>query len=163
MQINAKKKILLVSGMEQEPGNIREMVPDTDLIVIQSYGSSISPFGDLMRDLIIAVYQEGVDEIFVVVANKGRKGESSFEMLKKLSENKAFRDKIQTLDYLFKNCMPEFPESSLMEWLAGDKETGNGGQSNADIIRNHPLIPSHIKVTELMINKNNKKAEAYRV
>ena len=141
----AEKKVLVVLGTA--------LVPDTNqenIITIQSYGSVISPFGDTMRDIIIAVYQENVDEIFVVSA---KEDSSRMEFLKKIFENSELQGKLKTLNYLFENCMPEFPEGSIRGWLLGGDFSSNGGQNGIDVIRNHPLMPSHVKVTELPINQ----------
>ena len=116
---------------------------------------SFQPFGDLMRDIIVAVYQENVEEIFVVATKDDQK--NTGDILNKIYENKELQEKIQTLDYLFKNCMPEFPEGSISEWLEGSKTLTDGVQNNVNVIRHHPLMPSHVKVTELFIDKENEK------
>ncbi|GHI00196.1 carbonic anhydrase [Neobacillus kokaensis] len=156
MSKNEKKKVLFVSGMGHKKEELIKQIGEQNnenIIIIESYGSVIAPFGEIMRNIIIAAYQENVDEIFVA-AIKSHQNDVD-ETLKKVSENKTLQDKIQTLDYLFKNCMPEFPENNIKAWIGGVKDLSKGGQTSIDIIRNHPLMPSHVKVTELLINEEN--------
>ncbi|TCS84007.1 hypothetical protein [Tepidibacillus fermentans] len=106
-----------------------------------------------MRDIIIAVYQENVEEIFVVGTKDGQKNTVDIQdLLNKIYEKDGLKEKIQTLDYLFKNSMPEFPGGNLSEWLEGSKTLTEGIQNSVNIIRDHPLMPSHVKVHGLFVN-----------
>jgi carbonic anhydrase len=108
-----------------------------------------------MRDIIVAVYQENVEEIFVVATKDEQK--NTRDILNKIYENKELRKKIQTLDYLFKSGMPEFPEGNIREWLEGSKTLTNDGLNSVNVIRHHPLMPSDVKVKELFFDKENEK------
>lgn len=164
MNMNEKKKVLFVMGMEHSPESIIEKMSSLEpnnILVLQSYGPSIAPFSDLMRDIILAVYRENVEEIFVALPTANRK--NARETLKKIYNNKELQDKIQTLDYLFKNSMPEHSKGSIREWLEGGNEApSNRIQNNADVIRNHPLMPANVKVTELLIESENLSKVAAR-
>ncbi len=147
------RKVLFVMGMEQSPKSIlKEMdrLQTDHILVLQSYGPDFSPFSDIMRDIILAVYQENVEEIVVAVPTAERKNER--ETLKQLYENKELQEKIKTLDYLFENCMPEFPKCSVREWLEGNEASADNRQNYAEVIRNHPLMPSNVNVTECKID-----------
>jgi carbonic anhydrase len=146
MNIDENKKVLIVVGMEQNPERVMEKLQGyqaKNIFILPCYGSAISPFGDLMRSIILAVYQEKVEEIFVSVSTEDHKN----DILKKIYENKNLQEKMQTLDYLFKNCMPEFPAGSIKDWLEGSDSM----QTIVNVIRNHPLMPADVKVTELLI------------
>ncbi len=86
------------------------------MLTIHSYDSVIvHPYGDIMRSIIIAIYQENVKEIFVVgIEDK----ETSSVNLQ--TQRDFIKDNIE-LDYLFKNCMPEFSSGSLNQWLSAQK------------------------------------------
>ena len=147
-----KKKVLFVIGMDHKMEHLIKQTTNINpenIMILQSYEPVISPFGDLMRDIIIAVYQENVEEIFVVATKDNQT--NTGDILNKIYKNKELQEKIQTLDYLFKNCKPEFPEGSISEWLEGSKTSTDGIQNNVNVIRHHPLMPSHVKVTELFI------------
>ncbi|MFE5130476.1 carbonic anhydrase, partial [Bacillus mobilis] len=61
------------------------------------------------------------------------------------------------IDYLFKNCMPEFSSGSLNAWLSGQENVGENIEKSIDMIRNHPLVPSDIKVHGFMIDRTGEK------
>ncbi|WP_042454077.1 hypothetical protein [Neobacillus dielmonensis] len=156
MNRDENKKVLFVIGMEQSSENLLKDKSNLDhdhMIVLQSYGAVLEPFSELMRDIILAVYEENVEEIFVAVPNVEVK--SIRETIKKIVDNKELKEKIQTLDYLFQNCMPEYPNGSVRGWLEGNQASNNGTKSAAEVIRNHPLIPSNVKVTELSVGSIN--------
>jgi carbonic anhydrase len=154
MNLDKNQKALFLTDIEtglesilQEVTNIRA----ENMLTIQSYDSVIShPYGDIMRSVIIAIYQENVKEIFVVGTKDKRTATVNV-----LTQLDSIKDKIQTLDYLFQNCIPEFSGGTVDGWLNG-KETGSDNiVKSVDSIRHHPLVPSHVKVRGLIINNNN--------
>jgi carbonic anhydrase len=153
--MDEKKKVLFVIGMEQVPESIIKKLTSLqqNILILHVFGPTISPFDDFMRDIIIAVYQENVEEIFVTVAKDDSK--NNRDIFKKISENKGFREKLQTLDYLFESYIPEFPKVSIREWLEGDTTSSNRIQNIVNVIRNHPLMPSDVKVTEFLIENED--------
>ncbi|MBT2653651.1 carbonic anhydrase [Bacillus sp. ISL-18] len=159
MSRDEKKKVLFVIGMEQKFERfIKEEanVNPENMIILQTYQPVVlHPFDDLMRDIIIAVYRDNVEEIVVVSTNDYQK--NTGDILNNIYINKELQDKIQTLDYLFKNCMPEFPEGTVSVWLQGSKTLTDSLQKTVNIIRNHPLLPSDVKVQELYIDQGNEK------
>ncbi|MGP7816583.1 carbonic anhydrase [Niallia sp. 01092] len=157
MHIDKKKKVLYLIGIEHNLDHLMKLetnINPENIIILQSYNPVISQsFGDIMRDIIVAVYQEKVEKIFVVAAKDDQR--NTEDIFNIISENKGLQEKIQTLDYLSKYCTPEFPEGSIMEWLEGSKTVTDGVQNSVNIIRRHPLMPSHVKVQGLIINKEN--------
>lgn len=159
MYNDEKKKVLLVVGMDQNLESVtKEMnnLQANNILILQSYGPDILPFGELMRDIIITVYQENVEEIIVAVPKD--RPNNTRDIIKKIYENIEFQGKIQTLDYLFKNCMSEYPKDSITEWLEGSEGSSNSMQNSVDVIRNHPLMPSNVKITGLLI-ENEKQSK----
>ncbi|WP_318504114.1 carbonic anhydrase [Bacillus sp. T3] len=158
MNLEEQKKVLFVIGMEHNLETIikqnMNINPESSLFIHRDRPEALEPFGNLMRDIIISVYMENVEEIYLVSTQDEKKKEKS--ILNKIYEKIESQEEIQTLDYLFKNCMPEFPDSNLIEWLEGS-QTLTDVQKRIDVIRNHPLMPSNIKVTELFIHQENKK------
>jgi carbonic anhydrase len=156
---NEKKKVLFLTGMERHLGCFIKKKTNIDpenIIILQSYRPVISqPFGDLMRDIIVAVYQENVEEIVVVATKDDQK--NTGDILNKIGNNKELQEKILTLDYLFENCKPEFPEGNIGKWLEGGNTSADDVRNSVHVIRNHPLMPSNVKVTELWIDYENEK------
>lgn len=162
MNLNKNKKALLLtdieSGLEPLLQQVTNIQPE-NMLTIQSYGTVIShPYGDIMRSVIIAIYQENVEEIFVV-GTKDKKAatvhvQTQFESMK---------NKIQTLDYLFQNCMPEFSGGTVDEWLNGNENIIDSIEKSVDVIRHHPLVPSYVKVCGLIVNNKEGKSSIVEV
>ncbi len=157
MDLNKNKKALFLTDIEnglkpilQEVTNIRA----ENMLTLQSYGTLIShPYGDIMRSVIIAIYQENVEEIFVVGTKDKRTA----------TVNVPMKDKIQTLEYLFQNCMPEFSGGTVDEWLNGNENIIDSIEKSVDIIRHHPLVPSYVKVCGLIVNNKDGKSSIVEV
>lgn len=149
MKRDEQKKVLFVVGIEHKLETLikqrMNIDPESILFIHHDRPEDLEPFGNLMRDIIVAVYMENVEEIYLVSSNADKKNEGV--ILDKIYERLGSEEEIQTLDYLFKNCMPEFPNRNLREWLEGSKSKTD--REAADFIRNHPLIPSDVKVTNI--------------
>lgn len=152
MNVDTNQKVLFLMDMDnglesilQEVTNIR---PE-NMLTIQCHGPVIShPYGDIMRAIIIAIYQENVEEIFVV--DTKNKWTASVNLLTQLD---SMKEKIQTLDYLFQNNRPEFSSDTVIDWLIG-KENDHI-ENCINIIHHHPLVPSNVKVRGLIVNKKD--------
>jgi carbonic anhydrase len=159
MYIDEKKKVLFVIGMETELDSfIKKKVninPENSMI-LQSYGPVISqPFGDLMRDIIISVYQENMDEVVVVASKEVQKNDG--DILNKIVEKKELQENIQMINYLLENGESPYPEGTISEWIEGGKTLTEDVQNSVNVIRNHPLMPPHVKVRGIFIEKENDK------
>jgi carbonic anhydrase len=156
MNLDKNQKVLFLTDIEnglesilQEMTNIRA----ENMLTIQSYDSVIShPYGDIMRSVIIAIYQENVKEIFVVGTKDKRAATVNV-----LTQLDSIKDKIQTLDYLFQNCIPEFSGGTVDGWLNGKEIGSDNIVKSVDSIRHHPLVPAHVKVRGLILNNNDGK------
>lgn len=154
MKVDPIRKALFLTDLEnglesilQEVTNIR---PE-NMLTIQSYGSVIShPNGDIMRSVLIAIYEENVEEIFVVGSKDKRTPRVDIR-----TQFESMKEKIQTLDYLFQNSKPELSGGTLYEWLNGVENVSDNIEKSVSIIRNHPLVPSYVKVRGLMINNRD--------
>jgi carbonic anhydrase len=163
MDLERKKKVLFVTDREFEPEDLTKSInhiinhlDPEDLMILNTYGQGIfQPYGDVIRDMIIAVYQENIEEIVVVAAKNNQL--SAGEILSMADKNKELQEKLETLDYLFNNCKPEFPGFSASEWLEGTKTAAEIVQKNINTIRNHPLMPEDIKIHGISINTETKQ------
>jgi carbonic anhydrase len=162
MYVEENKKVLFVIGMEDKLEQLlqREInIHSKNMLILKSFGPVISQsYGDLMRDIIVAVYQENAQEIFIVGTKDSVENTvDTKNLFNKMSEREGVAEKIQILDYLFKNCIPGFPGGNVSEWLEGSKTVTEGIKKSVNIIRHHPLIPSHVKVHGLFMNRENGK------
>lgn len=149
--MNVNKKVLFLTDIENGLEPILQEVTNTPaekMLTIQSYGAAIShPYGEIMRSVIIAIYQEDVEEVFVVGTKDKRTSTGHVR-----TQLETMKDKIQTLDYLFQNCKPEFFGGTVDEWLDGNENRIVAIEKSVEIIRHHPLVPSDVKVKGLIVN-----------
>lgn len=158
--MNVEQKTLFLmdidNGLEPILQEVMNIQPE-NMLTIQCYGPVIShPYGDIMRAVIIAIYQENVEEIFVVGTKN--KGTASVNLLTQLD---SMKEKIQTLDYLFQNNRPEFSSDTVIEWLNG-KENDHI-EKCVNLIHHHPLVPSNVKVRGLIVDKKDGKPSIVEV
>ncbi len=161
-QVN-RKKVLCIIGMEDQLEQWLYSVaqfPPEQMMVLKSYGPIISePFDSLMRSVIIAVYQENVGEIFVIGAVDSDQSISDLSnLISEMKQKVIPEDKIQTVDYLFKHCFPEFTANDMTQWIEGSNTVTDGIKQSVDLIRRHPLMPSGIRVHGLLMDTVNGKS-----
>lgn len=160
--MNAKnKKVLLLTDIEHGIEPIIKQVTNVqreNMLTIHSYDSVIvHPYGDIMRSIIIAIYEENVEEIFFVGIEDKETNVVNLQIQRDSIKNN------KEIDYLFKNCMPEFSSGSLEEWLSGKENVSENIEKSIDMIRHHPLVPSHVKVHGFMIDKTGGKETVVKV
>ena len=78
MDLEENKKVLLVVGMKQELDEsdmkkIDHFLSEEIIILKSNELAKIEPFGDLMRDILIHVYQNNIEEILIVEPKEDRK------------------------------------------------------------------------------------------
>ncbi|PAD89491.1 carbonic anhydrase [Niallia circulans] len=159
MILDKTKKVLFLMdvgyGLESIIKEETNIQPE-NMLTIKCFGPVISnPFGDIMRSIIIAVFQENVEEIFVVG--------TSNEVNRFISLEGQFKSRIQTLDYLLQNSMPEFTGETINEWLNGKQNTGDNIKNCVKMICHHPLVPPTVKVRGLLINHQDGKSSVVEI
>lgn len=155
MNLSETKKAIFLTDIEPglEPLLQQETkIPLENMLMIQSYGPVIShPYGDIMRSIIMTIYQENVEEIFVVGTEDRKNGSDTIKSLLE-SKEEPLKEQLKTVDYLFKHCMPEFYDDGLKAWLEESENRVESIQKSVDLIRQHPFVPSNVKVYGLMVN-----------
>nr|AYA73840.1 carbonic anhydrase [Bacillus cereus] len=160
--MNSKnKKVLLLTDIKHEIEPIIQQVTNIqqeNMLTIHSYDSVIvHPYGDIMRSIIIAIYQENVEEIFVVGIEDKETDVVNLQIQRDSIKNN------RELDYLFENCMPEFSSGSLDEWLSGKENVSENIEKSIDMICHHPLVPSDVKVHGFKIDRTGEKETVVKV
>ncbi|MGF9876962.1 carbonic anhydrase [Bacillus albus] len=160
--MNSKnKKVLVLTDIEHGIEPIIQQVTNIQqesILTIHSYDSVIvHPYGDIMRSIIIAIYEENVEEVFVV----GREDKATDVV--NLQIQRDFIKNSRELDYLFKNCMPEFSSGSLNAWLSGQENVSENIEKSIDMIRHHPLVPSNVKVHGFRIDRTGEKEMVVKI
>ncbi|MGF2772129.1 carbonic anhydrase [Bacillus cereus] len=160
--MNSKnKKVLLLTDIEHGIEPIIQQVTNIqqeNMLTIHSYDSVIvHPYGDIMRSIIIAIYQENVEEIIVVGIEDKESDVVNLQIQRDSIKNN------RELDYLFENCMPEFSSGSLDEWLSGKENVSENIEKSIDMICHHPLVPSDVKVHGFKIDRTRGKETVVKI
>jgi carbonic anhydrase len=151
MELKTNKKVLFLTRNGQKLEKFLQCMSQDNVIVLQSYQPfALQPFDECMRDILVAVYQENIGEIVVAATVADEKSEG--DILNKIIENKGL-SAVKTLEYLFKNAMPEFPAVNIKEWLEPSQPLKERVKNTVKVIQGHPLLPSHVKVKELWLDE----------
>ena len=126
------KKIAILSCMDTR---LTALLPaalgikNGDVKMIKNAGGVIShPFGSVIRSLLVAIFELGVEEIMVIEKMKAR-GINA--------------------DYIH---MMSFCGVDFHSWLDGFEDTEKSVRGTVDFIVHHPLIPSDVKVHGFIID-----------
>jgi len=149
------KNTLILLDTEIEINDVVHQKPNIDLentLVLQNELVS-SPFDDLMRSIILAVYQHNIEEIVVVTNPYINSRNCKWTTSDELPEE--FQEKEETLNYIFKNCKQEYLGDDVSEWFLGRKTLNYGIDNTASLISQHPLMPSNIIISEINIQRES--------
>ena len=142
------KKIAILTCMDTR---LTELLPaalglkNGDVKLIKNAGGVItSPFGSVMRSLIVAIYQLEVDEVLVIGHyDCGMQGIDIQKLTEKMKSRGITQDTINFMKY----CGIDFDS-----WLKGFECVEESVVSTVKSIVNHPLIPKDITVHGLIID-----------
>ncbi|MEK9199295.1 hypothetical protein ACH0B5_00070 [Ureibacillus sp. 179-F W5.1 NHS] len=154
MNMDEKKKILYIIDTEVHMEDFikQNQYIDLENNIVLECSPVISPFDNSMRSIILTVYQHNIGKIVIVTSKEKNRQKSLSSLVLEENQKKDLQEKIQTLNYLFNYCKPEFPEANVLDWLEGNSSTEN----MLKVIRQHPLLPSDVQMTELLLDENNK-------
>lgn len=152
-----KKRLFFMIGPESEWDRMMKKsskINPEEIVLLHSNGPVVlHPFNDLMRDIIVTVYQQNIEEI-VVVSTKDRQTDNE-DALTKILNREEFQEKRTTLDYLLNNCQPEFPDLNIKDWFVGSKYSDDSIEKIVSTLRHHPLLTPDVTVSELSIDSEN--------
>lgn len=142
------KKMVILSCMDTR---LVELLPKSmnfkngDVKIVKSAGAVINhPFGGIMRSLLVAVYALGAEEIFVVGHHDCGMASIDPEAMKQSMLERGVDEK--TFDIL------EHSGVDIYEWLEGFDNVADSVRHSVNMIKNHPLVLSSIKVHGLIID-----------
>lgn len=142
------KKIAILSCMDTR---LTELLPaalglkNGDVKMIKNAGGIIShPFGSVIRSLMVAIYELGVEEVMVIAhSDCGACHMSSSQMI---AHMKARGIRQETID-MIRFCGVDFDS-----WLYGFADTEKSVRETVKAILSHPLIPEDVRVSGFIIN-----------
>ena len=131
------KKVAILTCMDTR---LIELLPaalglkNGDVKIIKNAGAVISnPFGSVIRSLLIAIFELGVDEIMVIGhTDCGVQHVNSQVMIEQMVERGIQRETIERL---------QAGGVNFDRWLAGFETVEQSVAETVDTIRQHPLIP----------------------
>ncbi|MEA5004480.1 MAG: carbonic anhydrase [Christensenella sp.] len=142
------KKVAVLSCMDTR---LTELLPaaldfkNGDVKIIKNAGGVIShPFGSVMRSLLVAVYELGVSEIFVIGHyDCGMQGLHPQDMTSKMLRRGIKQEDIEFIRY----CGVD-----VDQWLKGFDDPEESVRETVRIVSTHPLIPKDVAVSGFLID-----------
>ncbi|WP_148347812.1 beta-class carbonic anhydrase [Bacillus rubiinfantis] len=149
------KKMVILTCMDTR---LLELLPKAlnlgngDAKIIKNAGALVShPFGSIMRSILIAVYELQAQEVMVIAHHDcGMSGLKAEPVLKHMQEQGISEETLKTL---------AFSGINIKTWLHGFDNVADSVIHSVDIIKNHPLMPSHVPVHGLVINPKTGKLD----
>ncbi|MGD6873652.1 hypothetical protein ACQCU1_15855 [Sutcliffiella horikoshii] len=147
------KKALVLTGINREIERFFAEITkrkSEDLLIINSYGAEIlQGYSSLMRNIILAVYLDKIEDIYIIVDKYDKGCSINPEHLYAHMEKEGIKvEVIQTLNYI-----KAVGGNDVMKWLSGSSNIESIVQNNIDFIKKHPLIPRSVKVHGYIVNK----------
>lgn len=147
------KKLAIVSCMDTR---LTELLPaalglkNGDAKIIKNAGGVIShPFGSVIRSLLVAIFELGVDTIMVIGhSNCGAQHMNAEEMIKHMLAAGVPQDHIELMHY----CGVDFEK-----WLAGFGDGEESVRECVHTIEHHPLLPESVSVHGFIIDSQTGK------
>jgi carbonic anhydrase len=116
-----------------------------DAKIIRNAGAIITqPFGNIMRSILVAIYELGASEVLVIGHHEcGMTGLNSDAIMDKVRERGISEETINIVKH---------SGIQVSRWLTGFDTVQEGVETSVDIIRNHPLLPRDIPVHGMIIH-----------
>jgi len=149
------KKIAVLSCMDTR---LTEILPaalnfkNGDVKIIKNAGAVVThPFGSVMRSLLIAIYELGVEDILVIGHHDcGMQGMEASKLIAKMKDRNINNEKLDFIN----SCGID-----LNEWLKGFDNVENSILETVNIIKKHPLIPADIRVYGFIMDPETGKLD----
>jgi len=141
------KKTLVLSCMDTR---LTEMLPAAlnsgqgDIVIVKNAGALVThPFGSVMRSIIVAIYELGVENVAVIGHHDcGVQGICSEKINEKMLRRGIKKENIEFI----KNCGVDYEK-----WLKGFDSAETSVSETVKFIKNHPLIPADVHVCGFVI------------
>lgn len=116
-----------------------------DVKIIKNAGAQVThPYGSVMKSLIIAVYDLGVEEILVIGHDDcGVQMLEGQKLINEMIERGIPKEKIEEINKT---------ECNVENWLSGFHDVSKSVLATVKAIKEHPFIPKDMKVYGLIID-----------
>ncbi|WP_373231549.1 beta-class carbonic anhydrase [Cohnella sp.] len=150
-----EKRMVIVTCMDTR---LTELLPKAmnlkngDSKIIKNAGAIItSPFGNIMRSVLIALYELNAHEVYIIGHHEcGMTGLDPNNVVAHMEARGVQDHVIHTLRHSGIN---------LNRWLTGFDSVRESVENSVDIVRNHPLLPLSTPVHGLIIHPGTGELE----
>ncbi|GKV57150.1 carbonic anhydrase [Sporosarcina sp. NCCP-2222] len=140
------KRIVILTCMDTR---LTELLPKAmnlkngDAKIIKSAGAVVThPFGGIMRSILVAVYELGADEVYIIGHHDcGMSSIDTDSIVSKMVNRGVDESLFSTLKYSGIN---------MKEWLRGFSDVTESVKRSVDVVRNHPLMDKSVPVHGLV-------------
>lgn len=149
------KKIAILSCMDTR---LTALLPaalgikDGDCKIIKNAGAVVShPYGSVVRSLLIAIYELGVEEVMVIGHTDCGVGYIDVNSLvTKMKQRNVLEEKIEMIKY----CGVDFDR-----WLGGFECVEQSVGESVQLLKKHPLIPEDVVIRGFVMDIETGKLE----
>ncbi|MBW5446538.1 carbonic anhydrase [Cohnella sp. CFH 77786] len=149
------KRLVIVTCMDTR---LTELLPKAmnlkngDAKIIKNAGAILtSPFGNIMRSIIVALYELAADEVMIIGHHEcGMAAIDSEKVVAKMIDRGVPEHVVHTLHNSGVN---------FSRWLRGFDTVRESVENSVDIVRKHPLLPPGTPVHGLIIHPETGKLE----
>lgn len=149
------KKMVVLTCMDTR---LIELLPKAmnlrngDVKLIKNAGAIVTqPFGNIMRSIIVAIYELNAEEVFVVGHHEcGMTGLNAERIKQNMQQRGIHPEVMETLEH---------SGIHLSKWLKGFNDVRDGVENSVSIIRNHPLLPKDVPVHGLIMDPETGKLD----
>lgn len=150
-----KKKMAILSCMDTR---LTELLPKAmnikngDAKIIKDAGATVMhPFGGVTRSIIVAIYEFGAEDVFVIGHHGcGMSNLDTKSLVNKMIDRGIKEETISTLNN---------GGIDVEGWLHGFKSVEDSIKESVKMIKNHPLIPNDVRVHGLIMDPETGKID----
>lgn len=147
------KKLAIVSCMDTRLTELLTAalgLKNGDAKIIKVAGAEVShPFGSVMRSLLIATCELGVEDIMIVAhTNCGAQHMNGHDMIEQMRNLGVSEERID----FTRHCGVDFDR-----WLAGFGDTETSVRKSVDMVRSHPVMPPQVRVAGFIMDSETGK------
>ncbi len=149
------RKIAILTCMDTR---LTELLPQAlnikngDAKIIKNAGGTIvHPFGSAMRSILVAIYELGVEEIYIIPHHDcGICNLDTTEMVDKMMKRGIEHSLINNLFH---------SGIDIRKWLHGFEDVEESLNKSISIVKNHPLMPKNIPIHGLIMDPETGKLD----